>query len=98
MKRKAKDKLTVIFDEIKILTKSILAYCEISSNIEVVFHDCLFFNNLTHKKCHCLHIRECYQTGYFISCARMPKRGLGRGGVSRCRMDAKKETMGKEAV
>ena len=46
MERVLKDKLTVISDEIKILTKSILAYYKISSKIEVVFHDCLFFNNL----------------------------------------------------
>ena len=46
MKRVLKDKLAVISDEIKKLTKRILAYCEISSNIEVVSHDCLFFNNL----------------------------------------------------
>ena len=36
----------IISDEIKKLTKRILAYCEISSKIEVVSHDCLFFNNL----------------------------------------------------
>lgn len=46
MKRVLKNKLTVISDEIKKITKSILAYCEISSKIEVVSHDCLFFNNL----------------------------------------------------
>lgn len=46
MKRVPKDKLAVISDEIKKITKSILAYCEISSKIEVVSHDCLFFNNL----------------------------------------------------
>ena len=46
MKRVLKDKLAVISDEIKKITKSILAYCEISSKIEVVSHDCLFFNNL----------------------------------------------------
>ena len=46
MKRALKDKLAVISDEIKKITKSILAYCEISSKIEVVSHDCLFFNNL----------------------------------------------------
>ena len=36
MKRVLKDKLAVISDEIKKLTKRILAYCEISSKIEVV--------------------------------------------------------------
>lgn len=46
MKRMVKDKLTVISDGMKNLTKSILAYYKISSKIEVVFHDCLFFNNL----------------------------------------------------
>lgn len=46
MKRALKDKLAVISDEIKKITKSILAYCEISSKIEMVSHDCLFFNNL----------------------------------------------------
>lgn len=46
MKRVLKNKLTVISDEIKKITKSILAYCEISSKIEVISHDCLFFNNL----------------------------------------------------
>lgn len=46
MKSVLKDKLAVISDEIKKLTKRILAYCEISSKIEVVSHDCLFFNNL----------------------------------------------------
>ena len=46
MKRVLKEKLAVISDEIKKITKSILAYCEISSKIEVVSHDCLFFNNL----------------------------------------------------
>lgn len=46
MKRVLKNKLPVISDEIKKITKSILAYCEISSKIEVVSHDCLFFNNL----------------------------------------------------
>ena len=45
MKRVLKDKLAVISDGIKKLTKRILAYCEISK-IEVVSHDCLFFNNL----------------------------------------------------
>lgn len=46
MKRVLKNKLAVISDGIKKLTKRILAYCEISSKIEVVSHDCLFFNNL----------------------------------------------------
>ena len=46
MKRVVKDELTVISDGMKNLTKSILAYYKISSKIEVVFHDCLFFNNL----------------------------------------------------
>ena len=60
MKRVLKDKLAVISDEIKKSVrqmlekgkeqykseKRILAYCEISSKIEVVSHDCLFFNNL----------------------------------------------------
>lgn len=49
MKRVVKDKLTVISDGMKNLTKSILAYYKISSKIEVVFHDCLFFNNLGEK-------------------------------------------------
>ena len=39
MKRVPKDKLTVISDGMKKITKSILAYCEISSKIEVVSHD-----------------------------------------------------------
>ena len=38
MKRVLKDKLAVISDGIKKLTKRILAYCEISSKIEVVSH------------------------------------------------------------
>lgn len=46
MKRVLKDKVTVISDGMKKITKSILAYCEISSKIEMVSHDCLFFNNL----------------------------------------------------
>lgn len=46
MKRALKDKLAVISDGMKKLAKSTLAYCEISSKIEVVSHDCLFFNNL----------------------------------------------------
>ena len=46
MKRVLKDKVTVISDGMKKITKSILAYCEISSKIEVVSYDCLFFNNL----------------------------------------------------
>ena len=46
MKRVLKNKLAVISDGIKNFTKRILAYCEISSKIEGVSHDCLFFNNL----------------------------------------------------